>query len=294
MRAHVILSFAAGAFLLPAAAYADPNCAVLAPQVQPDPVSATYDPFDAADTRQDFTVDVRTLDCADSREFFLTLTIDSSDVGVTDGENILLQGPGGETLTATISDQSGVNGSGQNDRFNVKQGIVTLYVQVSRGQVVPPGVYRARLQATTMLNNGNNTPHQTDVFDVIVAVGPVVGLAPATGAELDLGELESGDSAVVPVTFDAYANVDYELRVVSDCDFKLRRDGDPSLQGASYLPVLDQAVLPTDEPDKDFARPSLDFHRRHELNVNVPDITGLPSGDYEDVLTVQISAKVGG
>jgi hypothetical protein len=292
MRAAFLLTLAGAALAAPTAAYADNDCAVLAPSVQPDPVTATYNPFDAVATNRDFSVDVRTVDCPEKEEFFLT--IDSPDVGVTDGENIVLTGPGGETLTAIISDRSGVNGNGQNDRFNVKQGIATLYVQLSRGQIVSPGVYRAPMRATTMLNNGNNTPHEDQLFDVIVTVGPVVGLAPATGTELDLGELEAGDSAVTPVTFDAYANVDYELSVSSDYAFNLRRNGNPSLEGAGYVPVLDGTALAVSDAEADFSRPTVDFHRRHELNVQVPSVNGLPAGDYEDVLTVQISAKVGG
>jgi len=61
-----------------------------------------------------------------------------------------------------------------------------------------------------------------------------------------------------------------------------------------HVPVLDGTALAVSDAEADFSRPTVDFHRRHELNVQVPSVNGLPAGDYEDVLTVQISAKVGG
>jgi len=176
-------------------------------------------------------------------------------------------------------------------------GTSSFYFLVARGQVVSPGEYRAPLIAEERLDNGNNPPGENVVsaFELIIVVGPAVGLAPAIGTEVDLGELSANDTADNPVQFDAYANVDYELEILSDHGFQLLRGGQAGSEAIDYSPLLDSVPLPTAAPRRDFDRPlGEDSRRRHTLNVDVPSISGKPAGDYEDVLTVQISAKVGG
>jgi hypothetical protein len=294
MRPVRMMLFAA-AMVAPAAAYADNDCQALAPQVEPSPVIVHYDPFNAAATQQDFNVDVRTNTSCPNRNIFLQ--VDSDNPGVTDGHVITATGPGGITIQATLTNRSSNNGAGRGDTFNVKSGIQSLYFVVERGQVVPPGDYHAPLIAEERLDNGNNPPGENVVaaFELIITVGPAVGLAPAIGTQIDLGELSNNDTAAAPVQFDAYANVDYELEIVSDHDFNLLRGGQAGGAAIAYAPLLDSAALPTSAPRRDFDRPlGVDSRRRHTLNVNVPSIAGKPAGEYEDVLTVQISAKVGG
>lgn len=283
------------AVIAPAAAYADNNCQALAPQLDQSPVIVQYDPFNAAATQQQSNVDVRTTDSCPNRNIFLQFT--SDDPGVTDGHVITATGPGGITVQATLTSRTSNNGGGNDDTFNVKAGIQTLYFLVERGQVVPPGDYVAPMIAEERLDNGNNPPGENVVtpFQLIIRVNPAVGLAPAIGTEVDLGELSNNDTATNPVQFDAYANVDYELEILSDHDFNLLRGGQTGGAAIGYSPLLDAAALPASDPRRDFDRPlGQDSRRRHTLNVQVPSIAGKPAGNYEDVLTVQISAKVGG
>jgi hypothetical protein len=285
----------AAAIFAPAAAYADNACQVLAPQFDQSPVIVQYDPFNAAAAQQQSNVDVRTNGSCPDRNIFLQFT--SDDPGVTDGHTIIAIGPGGTTIQATLTNRTSNNGGGNDDTFNVKAGIQTLYFVVDRGQVVPPGDYVAPMIAEERLDNGNNTPGENVVtpFQLIIRVNPAVGLAPAIGTEVDLGELSNNDTAAAPVQFDAYANVDYELQIVSDHDFNLLRGGQTGAPSIGYSPLLDSAALPTSNPRRDFDRPlGEESRRRHTLNVDVPSIAGKPAGAYEDVLTVQISAKVGG
>ena len=285
----------AWAMLAPAAAHAGNDCEALAPQLDRSPVVVNYDPFNAAPTMQDFNVDIRSSGSPENRNIFFEVT--SDDPSVSDGHIITATGPGGLTVQATLTDRDANNGAGRDDTFNVKVGTSSFYFLVARGQVVSPGEYRAPLIAEERLDNGNNPPGENVVsaFELIIVVGPAVGLAPAIGTEVDLGELSANDTADNPVQFDAYANVDYELEILSDHGFQLLRGGQAGSEAIDYSPLLDSVPLPTAAPRRDFDRPlGEDSRRRHTLNVDVPSISGKPAGDYEDVLTVQISAKVGG
>lgn len=280
------------ALAAPSAAYAANDCRVLAPELVPHPVTAQYDPFDVALQDRNFLVNMRSEDCPPSRNLFLEIT--ANDAGTSDGRIINAAGPGGQIIKATISDRAGAGG-GRDMTFNVKAGMTTLYLLIDRGQVVPPGQYRASLLAKARLNNGADGKEEVFPFELIINVSAAVGLAPAVGREIDLGELTANGTAANPVSFDAYANVDYELELISDHGFKLKRGAQPGQDGIAYVPVLDARNLSTTDARGDFARPiGTDSRRRHTLNARVPSIQGQPAGEYEDVLTVQISAKVGG
>ena len=140
---------------------------------------------------------------------------------------------------------------------------------------MPPGDYRAPLLAEERLDNGNNPQGDNVItpFDLIITVGPAVGLAPAIGTRIDLGELSANDTAVAPVQFDAYANVGYELHVTSDHDFELLRGGKTGDASIAYSPLFDSAALPVSDPRRDFDRPlGTDSRRRHSLNAQVPSV----------------------
>ena len=105
-----------------------------------------------------------------------------------------------------------------------------------------------------------------------MTVEPLVGLAAASGSELSLGELGDQDRALSNVTFDAYANVAYELSLSSDNEFNLRR-GDATAGGIAYRPVVDDSVISTGDARVDYAMPGgQDNRRRHRMNVVVPAV----------------------
>lgn len=289
---HRMLIAAAMLGTSPVAAAAGNDCRIDALDIQPDNVTAAYDPFDVAPVSEEFRIDVRTRDCPSNRNLFLSLG--SNDPSSYDGRTIRLLGGSGEVLIARLSDRSSAQGSRPNDSFNVKEGLTPLYLLIDSAQVVSPGTYRASMQAYAMLNQGNNTPRIGQPFDLSVTVAPAVGLAAASGSELNLGELGDQDRAVSNVTFDAYANVAYELNLSSDNDFQLRRANDSS-RGIDYRPVVDDAVVPSGQARVDYPTPKGEANRRrHQLNVVVPSVGNAPAGSYRDYLTVTIKPKFGG
>lgn len=293
MTQWTILAGAALIAALPVTpAAADNGCAVAAPSIQPQTVVVTYDPFDAATANSDFQIRLETSGCPLNRNLFLE--IDPVDATQSDGTSIRFAGTGGNSLLAAISDQRGGQGQGRDDFFNVIAGTATYYLVVPRGQVVPPGDYRAQVRAAVRLNNGKGEPEAQTPFKIVIRVGAAIGLVPAIGRGLDLGELRDGDRADSPVTFDAYANVPYRLTVRSDFGYVLRRGGVATSNGPAYLPQLDSDVLATGTPQRDYPiPPSGMFRRRHSLDVQVPSIAGQQAGVYRDYLTVEIGARLG-
>jgi len=268
------------------------NCRVDALDIQPDAVTTRYDPFDAVPVSEEFRVEIRTEECSSNRNLFLS--VDSPDPNSYDGRVIRLSDGSGAVLTARLSDRSNSQAGRLSDTFNIKEGLTPLYLQIDRGQVVAPGVYRASMRAYAMLNQGNNTPQLGQPFDIVVTVEPSVGLAAASGSELSLGELGDQDRALSNVTFDAYANVAYELSLSSDNEFNLRR-GDGTAGGIAYRPVVDDAVVSTGDARVDYAMPGgQDNRRRHRMNVVVPAVGDALAGRYRDYLTVTIKPKFGG
>lgn len=290
MKARILI--AAAAILLPATAHAA-DCRLDRTDVQPDVVTSSYDPFSATIPSRPFHVDVATTACPANRTLFLV--IDAPDPAHSDGRTINLIGGGGAMLSATLSERDGDRGGGSEDVFEVKAGLITLYLRLAPGQRVPPGLYRAAMRATSRLNHGTTSVDIGEPFQIVVRVEPAVGLAPANGGELDLAELTTGDRAAQDISFDAYANVDYELRLTSDHGFALKRNGSATGFGVDYVPLLDGSPLSTAAPRAAFDRPpSSDSRTRHRLNVSVPTISGAPAGRYEDYLTIEIQARVSG
>lgn len=290
IRRFLIAAIAMGASA-PCLAAAN-DCRVDALDIQPDAVTALYDPFDATPVSEEFRVTLRTSECPSNRNLFLT--IDAVNPNSFDGRVIRLWNDSNDILVARVSDRSNSQGGRQLDTFNLKEGLTPLYLLIERGQVVRPGLYRASMRAFATLNQGNNTPQVGQPFEVLVTVAPAVGLAAASGSELDLGELSDQDRAVSSVTFDAYANVAYELSLSSDNDFNLRRGG-TMIGGIAYRPVVDDNMVSTARARVDFASPhGEENRRRHRLNVVVPQIGDAAAGRYRDYLTVTINPKFGG
>ncbi|GAA4013043.1 hypothetical protein GCM10022280_08910 [Sphingomonas swuensis] len=288
----ILAGAALGAALPLSPALADNGCAVQAPAIQPQTVIVTYDPFDAATANSDFLIRLDTVGCPPNRNLFLEL--DPVDPTQSDGTSIRFAGSGGSSLLAAISDQRGGQGHGRDDFFNVTAGSETFYLVVPRGQIVPPGDYRAQVRAAVRLNNGRGEPEAQTPFEIVIRVGAAIGLVPAIGRGLDLGELRDGDRADTPVTFDAYANVPYRLTVRSDFGYVLRRGGLATSSGPAYLPQLDSDLLTTSAPQRDFPLPPANlWRRRHSLDVQVPSIAGQQAGTYRDYLTVEIGALLG-
>lgn len=266
------------------------DCRVDAPDFQPDVVTASYDPFDAAPVSQEFQIEVRTQDCPSNRN--LVLTVDSPDPNNYDGRVIRLTNGSGEALLAQLSDRSSSQGGRANDRFNVKQGLTALYLQIERGQVVRPGLYRASMRAFAAPNQGESTRQIGQPFNLVVKVEPAVGLAAGSGSELNLGELTDQARAPSNITFAAYANVGYQLSLSSDNDFQLRRQGEGA--GIAYRPIIDDNVVSAGQTHLDYSSPSGKQNRRnHRLNVVVPTVGDATAGRYRDYLTVTIKPKFG-
>lgn len=275
----------------PAAAQGN-DCRVDAPEIAPGTVVATYDPFESAVTSVDFAVRIVTAGCPPKRNLFLEL--DPVDPSQSDGTSIRFTGTNGTSLLGSISDARGGRGHGRGEFFNVTEGLQTFYLTVPSGQVVLPGDYRVRLLAGARLNNGANSADASRPFDMVIRVGAAIGLAPANGAGINLGALVDGDRAEQPVTFDAYANVPYRLRLISDYGYVLRRDGVAGAVGPNYSPILDDSLVNGAERQRDFATPpSSMWRRRHSLDVTVPTIAGQSAGTYRDYITVEISARLG-
>lgn len=154
-------------------------------------------------------------------------------------------------------------------------------------------MYRADLLTESRTDLGQPHSGPTSPLQLVVTVSPSVGLAAATGGRtLDFGELSDG-ATTDPVTFDAYANVNYELALESDNGFRLIADRSGAGPSVSYVARLDGRTV---DPSSNvaFSTPTQRARRRHALDAMVPSIVGAPAGRYRDSLTVTISPRVTG
>lgn len=268
------------------------DCVIASHVANPVNVVVPYDPFAASLTARDFSLRIETAGCSASRNVFLE--IDPVDPSQIDNVQVRLTN-GSATLLATLSRSPGGVPHGRDEFYNVTAGGQTFYVNIPRGQVVQPGEYRAAMIANARLSSGTREVPVAAAFAIVVQVGAAIGLVPVTGSRLDLGELADGRTAAEAMTFDAYANVPYTLTVRSDLGYVLRRGGVAGAAGPAYQPMLDGSALAGGAlPARDYALPPMSLNRRrHALNARVPSIAGQAAGTYRDVLTVEISARLG-
>lgn len=281
--------------LLPGQAIAQPGdgqCEIQAIEIRPEIVRLTYSPFDPVETEEEFRLDLQVSDCSNNRAYVIGIGAD--DPRYLQGRTINLIGPGDRQLNGRILGRGGTEPSGNNG-FALRPGISPLFVVIPRGQVVVPGAYQASLMAEPRAGNvDTRASGLVEPFEIIVNVEAAVGLSPAIGTELDLGELSDNDRPDRAVSFDAYANVDYELRLSSDNEFRLLGIVHDS-QAIAYIPLLDSRPMSMSVPASDYSAPGGQHNRRrHQLTVTVPSIGDAPAGTYGDYITVAIRPRFGG
>ena len=266
-------------------------------------LASLYDPFDATFQSLARVATLHTAgDCGGTR---VLLTLAPTSYSPQVGPKVLLQHGGGAALSATVkinNHSTPVAPPGGGFATNPlllqagSSGEILLNLDLEAGQVAPPGYYRAQLslQATAVVNDKEQIQQAT--LDIAVNVKPSVRLAAGSGnLVIDLGELKAG-AIGGPVGFDAYSNVDYTLSLHSDNGFLLKSQ-QRSAQGVPYEAMLQDA---TDVAVSQGARPSIQARfpvpatglRRHWLRVKVDPFFNLGAGQYSDVLTVEISARV--
>jgi hypothetical protein len=276
-------------------------------------VTATYDPFEGSFAPVPISLDARTIgDCAGGRvQFALAPTPTSPQTGtqlVLNGQTDTLVGgiesAGGQgrritnPATAFTGNQvsfplgvSGVQSSGP-----------LLRLILTPGQASPPGTYTALLNLLSRVTDKAGKQVENSVpLAVTVVVIPSVRLAAGSGdLYIDIGEIKPG---VVggPINFDAYANLGYTIVLKSENDFHLARLGHGSEHGgAPYVPLISNVAV-TQDSSMDgaagtrkivFERPASNGLRHHIFGVRILPFTDLSAGDYSDLLTLEIRAKI--
>lgn len=309
-RKALMTAVALAAATLAAAGAAQADCDLTSVRVISDGVVLRYDPFDQDDARGEIQVRLAASDgCANARiEMAVTPDIDSI------GQSGSLQARDGvHGVTVQLTSQMGparvvtepssaFNSPAPVGRLSAS-GVLTgqgLRVAAPYGQIVPPGRYRARATLLTRAldREGEATQTVETPFYVEIEVQPSFRLA--AGVEqrrLFLGELTAGAESQ-PMTFNAYSNVGYELKVRSDHRWTMTLNGS-SADDAPSVPyrvaISDRnvrrdgeaaSVLRFDQPRQG--------RRSHELKATTLPFAPQPAGAYQDYITIEISPRLGG
>jgi hypothetical protein len=265
-------------------------------------LSSLYDPFDA--TFQPLSRIATLHTAGDCNGASVQLSLAPTPYSPQVGQKVLLRG-NGTTLVATVTinnHATPVTPRGGSFAANPlllqagSSGEISLNLDLDPGQIAPPGYYDAQLllQASAVVNGKAQQLENT--LNIGVNVKPSVRLATGSGnLSIDLGELKAGTIGG-PVSFNAYSNVDYVLSMHSDHGFLLtsQQHGD---RGIPYEAMLQDAVdVVTTKGAQPlikarFAVPATGL-RHHWLRVKVNPFSNLGAGQYSDVLTVEISARV--
>ncbi|HEY4078764.1 MAG TPA: hypothetical protein VGM26_17690 [Rhizomicrobium sp.] len=175
-----------------------------------------------------------------------------------------------------------------------------MQIGVPSGQTVPPGSYNAELQLVAKVIDAHGEVSQSSApFSIMVNVKPSVRVAAGSGGLLiDVGELRPGAQGG-PVRFDAYSNVDYTLRLISDNDFALVRNGRGAPgEGVPYQPIVSGAPVDSSASVSNQRIRNVEFTapggglRHHTFAVRILPFSGLRAGDYLDLMTVEIRARI--
>lgn len=299
-----IAAFATAAIASPASAAA---CRIT--QLTVPGIAAVYDPFDENFTPPTVQMSVQTSgDCTGARiEFALGPTPSNPETGA---KAKLVQGAsslfatvmaGGQPrpiVTAAAAFRSNplslpIGSAGQ------ITGDPSLALTLDRGQVAPPGLYAATLAMFARLIDADGRQSTSDSqLNLSVSVKPSVRLAAGAGQlSIDLGELRPG-AVGGPVGFDAYANADYTVQLRSDNGFVMRRGGTGTAPGVPYTPTLTNGTVTTVANEGATAIRQAFFDapasgmRHHALRVTVNAFAALAAGQYSDVMTLEIRARI--
>jgi hypothetical protein len=278
--------------------------------------SPSYDPFANDFTPVPIAVTVRgNSDCWNKR---IALAVGPTTTTPGTGTSSFSLGSGGDALQAqilgpgrgpmTITSQSAAFISpqiaGQLGRSGDLQGGVSLKLTVQPGQAVPPGDYHAELSLfLCVLDAGGSCDSgsiQKTSLPISVHVRRSLLLAASSAPYISVGELQPNVTSA-PVYFDAYANVKYELLLVSDHDFTLE-SGDNRHGGADdgvpYVPMISGTAVTASSSVHgskgrkiDFPVPGNGGRQRHSFAVKILPFSDKPAGRYSDVLTLCIRAQ---
>lgn len=309
-RKALMTAAALAAATLGGAGAAQAECDLTSVRVISDGVVLRYDPFDQDDARGEIQVRLASNDgCANARiEMAVTPDIDS--IGPS-GSLQARDGANGVTVQLTsqmgpariVTDPSNAfNSPAPAGRLSAS-GVLTgpgLRVAASYGQVVPPGRYRARATLLTRALDaeGDATATIETPFYVEIEVQPSFRLAAGVEQQrLFLGELTPGAESQ-PMTFNAYSNVGYDLKVRSDHQWRMTLDGSNAADAPSvpYRVAIsnrqvrrnsdETSVLRFDQPSKG--------RRSHELKATALPFESGRAGSYRDFITIEISPRLGG
>lgn len=277
-------------------------------------VTAQYEPFANGFSPASIAVTVRgTADCR-NKSIALALVqtpqtpVSGSPFALTDGGDqikVSVLGQGGQSIPVAGSSSAafisprlilalGAAGDLQDGR--------ALQLDVQPGQAVPPGDYTGQLSLYLCVLNGG----QCDGAAITQALLPITVhvkrsllLAALSSQYIDVGELKPGATGG-PVSFDAYANIKYELVLVSDNDFMLAPDGHGGFSDSvPYLPYISGESVNRSATINghihargiDFSVPGGGGVRRHLFTVKILPFRDLPAGYYSDILTICIRAQ---
>jgi hypothetical protein len=274
--------------------------------------SASYDPFEENFTPAPVTITLRadgSNDCRDAHvQFALTYAPSSPQSGAqlvlkSGGSSLFgrLEGPPGHAHP--VSDQATAFQNDPNSYALSHGGSLAgspdFQLVVTPGQPVSPGYYVANLLLLVRVTDSHGSASDSSApLSLTVRVKPSVRLAAGSGnLSIDVGELRAGARGG-PVRFDAYANVNYELRLISDNDFVLVRDGHGSPgDGVAYEPFLSGMAVEASGRGSDKTR-TMEFGapggglRHHRFEVTIPSVAGVRAGYYSDLMTVEIRAEI--
>lgn len=301
-----IVKLALAALACGLATSAQADCDLKAVNIVSDGVVVRYDPFDMEETPAELVLRISANGCRDARlELAVAPEVNSIGPGgslqASDGDatvNIRLLSQGAETRVVTEA-LNAFNSPAPAGRLS-SSGAVTgqpLRAVIPYGQIVSPGRYRAEAVLLTRVIDGDGRagePVQTR-FHIDVDVQASFRLAAGVDRRLFLGELVEGAQSE-PVTFNAFSNVGYDLRVRSDHDWRMTLD-DANGRDAPAVPyevtlsgqVIDRsrstAYVPFNDPPRDGVR-------NHRLRARALAFSPQPAGEYRDWITIVISPRV--
>lgn len=287
---------------------AQAQCSLKGLQVLSEGVVVSYDPFDRTADRTQIPLRVTASGCENARlELTVVPEIDSlSSSGRLQASNgaealpveMTLDGAAARIVAnplnafdTTIRPARLAGRSGQIEG----QG---LQIALPYGAEVAPGRYRARanLVARVLDESGTPGPEVTTPFFVEVDVQASFRLAAGVErARLWLGELTEGGRSE-PLTFLAFSNTRYALKVKSERGGRMTLDGVNGADAPGVPYRLSISGNPVDWTDgigeQMYGRPRL-LLRTHEVVATTGAVDSRrPAGDYKDWVTIEISPLI--
>jgi hypothetical protein len=275
-------------------------------------VVANYDPFAESFTPASTRLQVQTNSSNDCKGARVQLALTYSPTSPQSGSQVDLKFGGADLFGQVtgssgqihpVSDPATAFSRDPNSSPLSRGGLLgsggTFQFSVTPGQPVPPGRYYAELQLLARVTDAaGKTSNFSAQFPIVVVVAPSVRLAAGSGTFIiDIGELTPGATGG-PVRFDAYANIDYDIRLHSDNGFALARNGrSASLDHVPYIPIVSGTAADAAGAGGERIR-TLFFSgpggglRHHTLAVRILPFSGVRSGDYLDLLTMEIRARI--